>query len=203
MRIFAYPIPYQDPAEAFAGYAGQRYSLLFDSARPGHPLNHFSYICAAPFETIESKNGRVTVTNAEQQLSFDADAMDTVKERISAWGEARDTRYDLPPFQGGAAGFFGYDLARQMEHLPQRTEDSPSLPDMCIGLYDKIMSFDTTEKKAWVVIRAKHEGEAEKKRKLLSDLSFPAPVNSGNDKITWEADCDEDAYKTKVQKVIE
>jgi anthranilate/para-aminobenzoate synthase component I len=124
-------------------------------------------------KTIESKNGRVTVTNAEQQLSFDADAMDTVKERISAWGEARDTRYDLPPFQGGAAGFFGYDLARQMEHLPQRTEDSPSLPDMCIGLYDKIVSFDTTEKKAWIVIRAKHEGEAEKKRKLLSDLSFP------------------------------
>jgi para-aminobenzoate synthetase component 1 len=28
-------------------------------------------------------------------------------------------------------------------------------------------------------------------------------VNSGNDKITWEADCDEDAYKTKVQKVID
>jgi para-aminobenzoate synthetase component 1 len=206
MRLFAYPYPYQPPEQVFTPFSSDRYSLFFDSAREGHPLNRFSYLCVHPFETIEAKNGRVTVTNAQQSLSLTADPFAVIKDRLHDWGAgAQDTRYDLPPFQGGAAGYFGYDLARGIEHLPEQAKDDPSLPDMAIGLYDTIIAFDHAEKKSWIVIRARHEGEAERRKKTILEkiAAHQTARNQNADAdIVWTPDCDDVTYEKKIASVI-
>ena len=57
----------------------------------------------------------------------------------------------LPPFQGGAAGCFGYDLARQIEKLPASTRDDPSMPAMMVGIYDQVLAFDHRRNRAWFI----------------------------------------------------
>ena len=49
---------------------------------------------------------------------------------------------DLPPFSGGAVGFFGYDLVRTVEPLGDPNPDPVGLPDMALMLSDVLVVFD-------------------------------------------------------------
>ena len=48
----------------------------------------------------------------------------------------------LPPFSGGAVGFFGFDCVRAVERLPEPNPDVLGLPDMALMLSDVIVAFD-------------------------------------------------------------
>jgi len=41
----------------------------------------------------------------------------------------------LPAFRGGAAGWFGYELARELERVPELAAVDADVPDLCAGLY--------------------------------------------------------------------
>jgi anthranilate synthase component I len=49
---------------------------------------------------------------------------------------------DLPPFSGGAVGFFGYDLVRTVEPLGEPNPDPLGLPDMALMVTDAMVVFD-------------------------------------------------------------
>ncbi|MCI0705821.1 MAG: aminodeoxychorismate synthase component I, partial [Planctomycetia bacterium] len=57
----------------------------------------------------------------------------------------------LPPFQGGFAGLFGYELCRQFEHIPKSRLDDLAAPDIAFGQYDWVVSFDHEQRRAWIV----------------------------------------------------
>src|SRR4051795_11127900 len=48
----------------------------------------------------------------------------------------------LPPFAGGAVGFFAYDLVRTVEPLGEPNPDELGLPDMALMLSDVLVAFD-------------------------------------------------------------
>ena len=47
----------------------------------------------------------------------------------------------LPPFLGGAVGYFGYDLGRTLERLPATATDD-GLPELDVGFYDWVLAAD-------------------------------------------------------------
>src|SRR5262249_14465863 len=58
---------------------------------------------------------------------------------------------ELPPFMGGWAGLFGYHLGRAFERQPPPRCDEFQLPDMAVGVYDWVISFDHRTGRAWLV----------------------------------------------------
>ena len=202
-RLFVYPWQGPDAAASFAPLSKIPYSIFLDSARDGHDLSRYSYILCHPYETIESKGGRVTITNAEHQFTYAADIFKVVRERVSYWGEGRKIQKDLPPFQGGAAGFFGYDLARQIEKLPARTKKHAQ-PDACIGLYDTVLAFDHKKGSACLMIAAASEQEAAVRKAMIEEsVAGYSETASGPCEIPWSSEKDDTDFARDISKVID
>lgn len=200
-QMFVYAWQGKNAFADFAPLASQPYSLFFDSARDGHPLSRYSYLCWHPFETIESTDGRVTITNRENQFTYNADPFVVVRERLKLWGADRKTNKKLPPFQGGAAGYFGYDLARGIEDLPSHAPQDDT-PDMCIGLYDKVIAFDHDNGTAHLVIHAEDEQEAMAHKAYVELMIHQSPDFPGID-LEWQSEKNDAQFAADIARVID
>ncbi len=68
-----------------------------------------------------------------------------------------------PPFTGGLAGWFGYDLGRAFERLPQRAPDPLGLPTFSVGFHDLVLAIDHLTKKATILSTGYPERDPERR----------------------------------------
>ncbi len=205
MKPFVYDITGIDPLQAFLNIKHLPYSLLLDSSDRKHPNSRYSFIMCKPIETIEANDGEITVTNWEQRLSFDGQPFAVLQSRIKAWVSKAQNIPNLPPFQGGAAGLFGYDLGRYLEDLPKTANNGSSVPDMAVGIYDQVLAHDYLLKKSYIFTHAHNEEEATKKRNhfinLISDDVERPDYNPCD--LDWNSNFNRQKYMDTVQKVID
>jgi anthranilate synthase component I len=73
----------------------------------------------------------------------------------------------LPRFWGGAVGYFGYDVVRQMERLPGPPDEGLGLPDALFLLTGVVVAVDNLFGRAYVISPVEVEGaeEAELRRR--------------------------------------
>lgn len=64
----------------------------------------------------------------------------------------------LPRFWSGAVGFFGYDIIRHIEHLPDMPEDTLGLPDALFMLTDIVVAIDNLFGRAKIIAGVETEG---------------------------------------------
>ena len=57
----------------------------------------------------------------------------------------------LPPFTGGAVGFWGYDVVRTIESLPHAPTDDRQLPDAVVMVVDTLLVLDNLFHRATVL----------------------------------------------------
>ncbi|MCB1681211.1 MAG: aminodeoxychorismate synthase component I [Alphaproteobacteria bacterium] len=205
MKPFVHEIADLDPLQAYSAVRSLPYSLLLDSADPSHPGSRYSFVMAYPIETVETKNGKTMITNWDQRLTLPGDPFAILRERMEAWIQKARTVPNLPPFQGGAAGYFGYDLGRFIETLPETAQDNPEIPDMAVGLYDQVYAYDHKQNKGWVITHAKNQKEAERKREFfLAQLTReqPDPTYSPLG-LKWTSNIHQTEYLKKIKQVIE
>jgi anthranilate synthase component 1 len=76
----------------------------------------------------------------------------------------------LPRFWGGAVGYFGYDVIRHIEHLPDPPAEGPGLPDALFMLTGAVVAVDNLFGRARVVVAVETEGadEAELRRRYAA-----------------------------------
>lgn len=205
MKPFVFEVTDLDPLQAFSAIRNMPYSLFLDSADPAHPGSRYSFVMGFPIETIETKNGKTMVTNWDQRLTLPGDPFDIVRQRLADWIDRADPVPGLPPFQGGAAGYFGYDLGRSLESLPETALDNPDVPDMAVGLYDQVYARDNRTGKGWIVTHAKSEKDAKRKQEfLLAQLTRETPDPAYRPSmLDWRSSDTAQTYCEKVSRVIE
>jgi para-aminobenzoate synthetase component 1 len=122
--------------------------VFFDSAS-GHPgLGRYSFLAADPFDWIQAF-GRSVRTGGMDPVVRQADPFAVLSERLARYHVEPDPK--LPPFQGGVAGLFGYDLCHHLERLPRPVHDDFAVPDLAVGLYDWVISIDHETERAWLI----------------------------------------------------
>jgi len=142
-----------DPAPAavdvFQTLSQHAHCLFFDSAQRHAVLGRYSFVMADPFDywTAPAGSGR---------------GFEGLAERMS--GLHAETVAGLPPFQGGAAGLFGYDLNRDLERVPAAAVDEFQTPALAIGLYDVVVAFDHQQGKVWIVSQGLPETDPHRRR---------------------------------------
>jgi para-aminobenzoate synthetase component 1 len=141
--------PPPDAEAAFLAFSRLPHCLFLDSALRHPRLGRFSFLAADPFETIEVAADR-------------GDALGRLGERLAKL--TGRTVLDLPPFQGGAAGLFSYDLNRSLERLPAPRFDEFGVPALAVGLYDVVLAFDHQADRAWLISQGLPELEPAARR---------------------------------------
>ena len=64
----------------------------------------------------------------------------------------------MPPLAGGLVGYFGYDLVRRLEPLPDAPPDDLGLPEMAFLLADTVLVFDHLKHTITIVANAFVDG---------------------------------------------
>ena len=131
--------PLPDAWEVAQRLTGQRHLLFLDSAATDSTLGRYSFVTADPFACLRSR-GHKTLP----KLFGTAGVTDPFAALADVLGRYRAaTLPGLPPFQGGAAGLFAYDLAHHLERLPRARCDDFKFPDLLVGFYDWVQACST------------------------------------------------------------
>ena len=141
----AFAIPYQDPADVLLQLADEPYLCFLDSAQSNSDCGRYSFICFDPFLTFKSKGEQVVI--ADQ--TFDGDPLQLLQQQLDKYQTA--TIENMPPFQGGAAGYFAYELLQQFERVDVPTLGGKNDYDINLGFYDVVISFDHVEQSAFII----------------------------------------------------
>jgi para-aminobenzoate synthetase component 1 len=155
----------REPWPVFEKLAGLSRPLFLDSAHIDGSLGRFSFITADPFGWLWARRFRTRVYCAGV-LSVEGDPFSVLAKCLARYKTA--PLPGLPPFQGGAAGLFGYDLCHSIERLPRPRFDEFQAPDIAIGLYDWVISFDHAAGRAWVISTGFPETDARRRRRRAS-----------------------------------
>jgi anthranilate/para-aminobenzoate synthase component I len=111
----------------------------------------FSYWAAEPRETFEFTSTQTDpfprLQQALRRYGLTADAAVNHGRCDSTDGAP------LPPglFCGGWIGYFGYELGRYIERLPQRAVEDLPLPLMRLCFYDRLVAFDHHTRAFWLI----------------------------------------------------
>lgn len=138
-----------NPTEALTHFLDAPYPTLLHSAlvRPG--LGRFSYVTADPFLVVRSKGRHVEIFEQGAIERLDDNPFAVVKRLLAEY--KIEHQPGGPPFQGGAIGYFGYELGHHLERLPSSAVDDLDLPDLNIGFYDWVIAFDHVTDQSWIV----------------------------------------------------
>ncbi len=118
----------ETPVSAFLKLRGAGPAFLLESAEQGQRVGRWSFIGYKPRRVLR------------WSLADGGDPYALAAETVSALRQAPVE--GLPPFAGGAVGFFGYDCVRAVEPLGEPNPDELGLPDMALMLSDVIVAFD-------------------------------------------------------------
>src|SRR5688500_215687 len=125
------------PLVAFAALSqGNTEAFLFESVERGENLGRYSFI---GFEPRRSLRFDASVSDPVQVLN---DELVPLRVR----GEEQ-----LPPFFGGAVGYFGYSVGGWSERIPDSRKDEYGAPDAKLLFFDNVVVFDHVLQRMHVV----------------------------------------------------
>ena len=120
------PADLETPVSAFLKLRGpadapdRSPAFLLESAEQGQRVGRYSFIGVHPRKVVR------------WSLGGDGDPYALAQDEAGRYRQA--PLPDLPPFAGGAVGYFGYDLVRTVEPLGDPNPDPVGLPDMALML---------------------------------------------------------------------
>jgi len=141
----------QTAVTAYEALAEAPFGFLLESVVGGEQWARYSFLGSRPREAWRLMGDEVSVWSreggwkrVEGRVPL-ADLDQRLKERKAP------TIPGLPRFWGGAVGFFGYDVVRQVESLPDIPDDDLGLPDGLLLFTDLVLVIDNLLGRAMAV----------------------------------------------------
>jgi anthranilate synthase component 1 len=127
--------------------AGDDSGFLLESVEGGERWGRYSFVGRRPLATITAR-GRDVRTDGELDLDAHTDARVSGDGGVLAALEAVLDSFDspdlpgLPPLHAGLVGYLGYDVVREVEHLPRVPPDDLGHPDAVLAVIGQLAAFD-------------------------------------------------------------
>jgi anthranilate synthase component 1 len=217
----------ETPVSAFLKLRAAGPAFLLESAEQGR-MGRYSFIGFRPRAVLRWVDGTLAEwTGAELAAASESGRWDGPSARTDApdpyaavsqyLGRHRVAEVEgLPPFAGGAVGFFGYDLVRTVEPLGEPNLDPIGLPDMGLIVTESLLAFDHHRHELTVLAHAFVEGgdvDAAYERAVDSiegvraGLRAPLPESSAVKErptsVDFSSNMSRDQFESTVARIIE
>ncbi len=154
-------LPYSvDSSGLFSQLLDLQQPIYLDSCAAYSPRGRYDILTAEPLKIINPhENHTYESTRYKDKLNY----FIAIKEAIAELTPSMSNDYHLP-FIGGALGCFGYDLGRQLERLPNATQQDLQLSTAQVGIYNWAIIVDHRQRRT--VLVAQPQADAS----LLTDI---------------------------------
>ncbi len=187
----------EDLASLFGHFASQPWAMLLDSAASDHPNSRYQIMVMQPLATLTAANGITTLRDEQGSHDYPQDPFTVLDCALKRYfPEPSDSEL---PFSGGALGYFGYDLGRYQEQLPELSKQDISLPDMAIGIYSWALVLDKQQQQLWCVdYHANAEARWQAMQYQLSQAEKTAPFQLTSH---WQANMSQAQYTERFNHI--
>jgi len=147
------------PLGVYDRVSGDGPSFLLESAEHGERWGRYSFVGFDPFLVIRSHRGRVSIEGeapaAVRALPTGTGLLDTLEVLLRS---LQAPPLAGVPLHGGAVGYLGYDVVREIERLPETVTDDLGLADAVLMLPRHVVALDHLEQAMTVVTNVVTDG---------------------------------------------
>lgn len=147
----------ETPISIFRRFEKSSHCFLLESVEGGEKWGRFSFIGRNPFIVLKGAGRRTELSyRGGGHEALGIDSFEAMKELMSKYRGAPVK--NLPRFNGGAVGFFGYDIARYFERLPNIPPDDLGIPEIHFMFADEVIAFDHFRHKLHIIVNLHTDG---------------------------------------------
>ncbi|WP_456441290.1 anthranilate synthase component I [Caldithrix abyssi] len=117
------------------------FSFLLESVIKGEQMGRYSFIGAQPTDFL--------IKNDSSIFQKDGPFFEKLNQRLTQKPAVHLP--GLPRFSGGAVGYIGYDMIRQIENIPSPAADAIPIPDAILGFFDELIAFDHVKNQVFLI----------------------------------------------------
>jgi len=176
----------ETPIRVFRHFWREKNAFLLESVEGGVKWGRYSYIGTDPFLVVRGKKGRMVMEMGGRVTEIAGRPVELIKSVMRSY---RSAKLDgMPPFTGGAIGYFAYDLVQMYENVPAHGSDDLAMDDVHFLFCDQVIAFDHFRQQIHVIanvhaepgadeaaIRRNYERALEKIEALTRRLRMPLP----------------------------
>jgi para-aminobenzoate synthetase component 1 len=193
-EIPAHRIP-TDLLDWVAGFVDCPGLVFLDSALRHENLGRYSFIAADPVHRLVTRGDATTIDG----VAYAGSPFDAIAHLLARYPIEQVP--NLPPFQTGLAGHFGYGLRHHIESVPTHARSDHGFPDLELGWYDTVIAVDHREHRAYVF--ASGDQAAARTEWALARLDRKPRPASPDWEIEPEPDLTADHYRRAVRRTID
>ena len=184
--------------EIFRCFERDAFSFFLDSGIVDGKLGRYSFIGSEPFLIFRSKGRKAELIWAGDGVvqRIESDPFELLRQILNRFScqkcsveffpvanEIPQPMPNLPPFLGGAVGYFAYDLCHFVEKLPSTAVDDINVPDCYIAFYDAIVAVDQLLNRVYLCACGFPESEVAKQA-VCSTVKAQVKRKM-NDRLQW------------------
>jgi anthranilate synthase component I len=194
--------------------------FLLESAEQGQ-VGRYSFVGLRPRALLRWSDGVLSELNGADEAGEPPSRVEPAPDPYAAVA-ARMREYrpapveGLPPFAGGAVGFFAYDLVRTVEPLGEPNPDPLGLPDLALMVTDAMVVFDHLRHELTILACAfSEDGEsfdaayeraaatiAEMRERLRGPVPLPEPPTV-SEPPQFESNMARQEFEAAVARIVE
>jgi anthranilate synthase component 1 len=151
----------ETPISLFKRFEDSEFCFLLESVEGGEKWARYSFIGKNPFIIVKSSRNRTVIEERDGNVSIEeGNPVEILKKLMGKFKGAHLPM--MPRFNGGAVGFFGYDLIRYYENLPNVPQDDLEIPESHFMFTDEVIVFDHLKQKIHIVVNLHVGGNIER-----------------------------------------
>ena len=140
----------ETPVSAFLKLVDDGPGFLLESVENGERWSRFSFIGRDPVATLVLRGETLDIEGTLGAMVPTDEGILGALEALLDSHSSPDIA-DLPPLHGGIVGYLGYDVIREVKHLPDAPLNDHGMPDAVMSIIGSLAAFDHWRQRIYLI----------------------------------------------------